>query len=290
VTSLTSDRRSGAIVFDEIAAEYDRHRPAYPDELIDHACEVAGIERGDAVLEIGCGTGQLTRSLVDRGLRVVAVEPGRRLAELAERNLGGTGGAEFVNARFEDAQLSRGRFRAVFSAAAFHWADPDVSWEKAANVLTPGGTLALIQHCGRQEKAGLDDQARLLAAIGRIAPELAARWPTYRDLNAILDGAERRRGNVSEVWEWVASQDVARAYAERLFGDAEIACVPEVAEHTGDELNDLLRTASFYHRISPEQQHALESEHVALHERLGRRIRSSMVAVLVTARRSGPPG
>jgi SAM-dependent methyltransferase len=290
VTSLTSDRRSGAIVFNEVAAEYDRHRPAYPDELIDHACEVAGIERGDAVLEIGCGTGQLTRSLVDRGLRVVAVEPGRRLAELAQRNLGRTGGVEFVNARFEDARLPRGRFRAVFSAAAFHWADPDVSWEKAAHVLAPGGTLALIQHCGRQAEAGLDDQATLLAAIGRIAPELAAGWPTYRDLADILEGAEQRRKNVSEVWEWVGSQDVARAYAERLFGDAQLVCVPEIAEHTAEELNDLLRTASFYHRLSPEQQHALESEHLALYERLGRRIRSSMVAVLVTARRSGPPG
>ena len=49
-------------VFDEIAAGYDRHRPGYPDELVDQACRVARIGSGDPVLEVGCGSGQLTRS------------------------------------------------------------------------------------------------------------------------------------------------------------------------------------------------------------------------------------
>lgn len=64
--------------FDQVAAEYNRHRPAYPDRVIDLACERAGLERGDHVLEIGCGTGQLTRSLLHRGLRVTAIELGAR--------------------------------------------------------------------------------------------------------------------------------------------------------------------------------------------------------------------
>jgi len=54
---------SGARRYDEVAAEYDRRRPAYPDELIDQACQVAGIGRGDQVLEVGCGSGRLTRAL-----------------------------------------------------------------------------------------------------------------------------------------------------------------------------------------------------------------------------------
>src|SRR5271155_561139 len=90
-------RRYGK-VFDGIAAEYDRYRPAYPDELVDQACLVAGIGSGDHVLEVGCGTGQLTRSLLARGLHVTAVEPGENLMALARQNLAGV---EFVNARFE---------------------------------------------------------------------------------------------------------------------------------------------------------------------------------------------
>src|SRR5881392_4511111 len=144
----TAARRHGppfGKVFDEIAAEYDRHRPAYPDELIDRACQVAGLGRGDHVLEVGCGSGQLTRALLARGLRVTAVEPGQNLIALARRNLDGAGAVEFVNAQFEDASLPREQFQAVFSASAFHWVDPEVSWQKAADVLAPGGTLALVQ-------------------------------------------------------------------------------------------------------------------------------------------------
>ncbi len=71
--------RSYGKVFNGFAGEYDRHRPTYPDALVDEACAVAGIGNGDRVLEIGCGTGQLTRSLLARGLRVSAVEPGDQL-------------------------------------------------------------------------------------------------------------------------------------------------------------------------------------------------------------------
>src|SRR6516225_1259178 len=107
-------RRYGK-VFDEIAAEYDRRRPTYPDELVDRACQIAGIGSGDHVLEVGCGSGQLTRGLLARGLHVTALEPGASLTELARQNLAGAGEVEFVDAQFEDALLSCGQFQAVFS-------------------------------------------------------------------------------------------------------------------------------------------------------------------------------
>jgi ubiquinone/menaquinone biosynthesis C-methylase UbiE len=144
-------RRYG-LTFDKVAAEYDRNRPMYPDELVDHACEVAGLGSGDQVLEIGCGSGQLTRSLVARGLEVTAVEPGEQLISLAEHHFGVLGQVEFVNARFEDAQLPDEHFRAVFCASAFHWIDPDVSWQKAARVLVGDGTLALLSYFGLEER------------------------------------------------------------------------------------------------------------------------------------------
>ena len=283
---LAPARRDGR-VFDEVAAEYDRSRPAYPDELVDRACQVAEVRRGDPVLEVGCGSGQLTRSLLARGLRVAALEPGKHLMSLAEHNLAGRGEVEFVNARFEDAQLPRGRYRALFSAAAFHWIDPEVSWQKAARLLAPGGTLALIQYCGLQGRASADDQQALLSALARIAPEIAADWPAYRDLAAIAAGVVQRRENVSDAWAWVGSHDVARAEAGRLFCDVQLATVPLVVEHTAEELTDLVRTASFYSRISPDQRRAIEDEHAVIYERLGRPIRSGMIAVLVTARRRG---
>ena len=80
-------RRYGK-VFDEIAAGCDRRRPAYPDELVDQACQVARIGSGDHVLEIGCGSGQLTRGLVARDLHVTALEPGKNLLASIHRPIG----------------------------------------------------------------------------------------------------------------------------------------------------------------------------------------------------------
>jgi ubiquinone/menaquinone biosynthesis C-methylase UbiE len=285
--AAASARRYGK-VFDRVAADYDRNRPAYPDELVDRACQLAGIGSGDRVLEVGCGSGQLTGSLLARGLHVVALEPGKQLISLAEQKLQAAPGMEFVNARFEDAQLPDGHFRAAFSASAFHWIDPEVSWEKAARVLVPGGTLALIQYCGLEHERSIHDQETLLSALARIAPEVAADWPASRDLAAIIAGAEERRENVSEVWTWLGSRDVTRPEASRLFCDVQISAVPVLIEQTAEELNSLFRTLSFYQRISQEQREALESEHVAIYERLGRPIRSGTVAVLVTARRAAP--
>ncbi len=278
-------RRYGK-VFDEIAAEYDRRRPAYPGELIDQACRVAGIRSGDRVLEIGCGSGQLTRGLAARGLHVTAVEPGTSLIALARQNLEGAGAVDYVNAQFEDALLPREQFPAVFSASAFHWIDPEVSWQKAADVLVPGGTLALVQYFGLEEPRSKPDQEAALAAIRKVAPDIAANWPAYRDLDATLAGVKQRRGNVSAVWAWLGSYDIGQDYASRLFGDVEVAVMPLLVEHTPGELNALVRTMSFYARLSPGQRHALEGEYEALYERLGRPIRASIVAALVTARRT----
>jgi ubiquinone/menaquinone biosynthesis C-methylase UbiE len=281
-----STARRYGMVFDEIAAEYDRYRPSYPDELVDRACQVAGIGSGDHVLEVGCGSGQLTRSLVARGLHVTALEPGKSLIALARQNLDSAGEVEFVNAQFEDAPLPREQFQAVFSASAFHWVDPKVSWQKTADVLAPGGTLALVQYCGLEEPRSKKDQDVVLAAMRKVAPDVAASWPVYRDLDATLAGAEQRRANVSEVWAWLGSYDLGQDYAAGLFGEVQVAVLPRLVEHTPDQLNALVRTMSFYARLSPGQRQALESEYEAIYERLGRPIHASVVASLVTARRS----
>jgi SAM-dependent methyltransferase len=282
----TADARSYGTVFNEIAGEYDRHRPTYPDALIDQACQVSGIGPGDPVLEIGCGTGQLTRALLARGLRVTAAEPGDQLIARARDHLQGAGDVQFINARLEDASLPPAHYRAVFSASAIHWIDPDVSWRKTADALVDGGTLALVSYFGLEEPRSAQDQQAIRAAMARIAPELAAAWPTYRDLDGTLAGVAARRSNVSEVWAWLGSYDIARTYAARLFYEANVATVPTLLEHTDQELNALLGTMSFWARLSPRQRDALVADNDALHQRLGRPIRTSTVACLVTARRA----
>jgi ubiquinone/menaquinone biosynthesis C-methylase UbiE len=295
MTALSgAEARRYGTVFDEVADEYDRTRPMYPDALVDRACEVASLGSGDPVLEIGCGSGQLTRSLVARGLRVTAVEPGGNLIRLAGQNLAGPGSAsgpasgsvEFVNARFEDAALPSGYFRAVFSASALHWVDPTVGWRKIAGVLTAGGTLALLSYFGVDEPRSRDDQDAMLAALARVAPDIAAGWPVYRGIDGTLEGVERRRGNVSEVWAWLGSYDMARDAAARLFGDVQVALVPKLVEQTGSELNATFRTMSYYARLSPQQREALAQECEAIYARLGRPVRASVVTALVTARRT----
>jgi ubiquinone/menaquinone biosynthesis C-methylase UbiE len=278
--------RSYGKVFNEVALEYDRNRPAYPDALIDEACEVAGIGDGDRVLEIGCGTGQLTRSLLARGLRVTALEPGDQLIGIAEQNLKDAGDVELVHARLEDSQLPRESFQAVFSASAIHWVDPDLGWRKIADALAPGGTLALIQYFGLAEQHSVDDQEALLSVLRMHAREIAATLARYRDLDHTIAGVHERRHNVADAWAWLASHDIGRDYAADLFEDLQLATVPTRVEHTADELNALLGTMSFWARLSPAQREAIAEENHALHKRLGRPIRASTVAVLVTARRS----
>jgi SAM-dependent methyltransferase len=217
-------------------------------------------------------------------MRMSVIEPGARLIALARQNLADSSDVEFVNARFEDAPLPREGFRAVFSAAAMHWIDPAVGWRKAAEALAPGGTLALVQYFGLNEPRSADDRQALLGAIARIAPGPAASWPSYRNLETMLAGAHERRENVSEAWAWLGGCDVASGDAARLFDDAQIAVVPSLVEHTAEELDALLATMSFWSRLSLQQREAIQHENRILYERLGRPIRSSVLACAVTAR------
>ncbi|MEE1833758.1 class I SAM-dependent methyltransferase [Streptomyces sp. SP17KL33] len=131
--------------FDEDAELYDQIRPGYPSELYDDLAEFAGACRGSRVLEIGCGTGQATVPLAERGCRITAVEAGPSMAAVARRNLNGAAGVEIVTADFESWPLPEDSFDVVFAATAFHWIDPAVRMAKAAEALRPGGALAVVR-------------------------------------------------------------------------------------------------------------------------------------------------
>lgn len=278
-------RRLGE-VFETIADAYDTHRPAYPEELVESACAAAALEPGAEVLEVGCGTGQLTAALLVRGLRVSALEPGSRLAEIARRRLRHSGELSILPARLEDAELPHARFRAAFSAAAIHWVDADVGWRRLAAGLEPAGTLALIGHVGLSDPGTAEDQARLLGAIGAIAPELRGSWPRYRDLATTLAGVRERSSNISAAWSWLGGHDIARAHVAQLFGEARMAAFPLVFEHSAEELTALLATMSFWSRLPEPRREAVAQAIAGICEGLGRPLRSSVLACLLTAPRS----
>lgn len=148
--------------FDSAAELYDRARPAYPPELFDDLARLAAIGPGCRVLEIGCGTGQATVPLAQRGCVIVAVEIGPHLAAVARRNLARFPSVRVVTSAFEDWPLPAEPFDLVLSATAFHWIDPAVRVVKAADALRPGGALAVIatHHvAGGTEKFFVDVQA-----------------------------------------------------------------------------------------------------------------------------------
>jgi SAM-dependent methyltransferase len=130
--------------FNEVAALYDQARPLYPQEVIDDLLVLTGAQVGDHVLEIGCGTGQMTVPLSERGLRVTALEPGADLSAIARTKLAAYPDTEVVERRFEDYDLPPEPFDLVVSATAFHWVDPKIRVTKAAAALKPGGYLAII--------------------------------------------------------------------------------------------------------------------------------------------------
>jgi SAM-dependent methyltransferase len=131
--------------FNEVAALYERARPAYPQAVIDDLFALTGAQADDRVLEIGCGTGQMTVPLAARGLRITALDPGADLAAIARIKLAAYPEAEVVERRFEDYDLPHEQFDLVVSATAFHWVDPEIRVTKAAAALRPGGHLAIIQ-------------------------------------------------------------------------------------------------------------------------------------------------
>jgi len=134
--------RENRVLFDTVAELYDRARPTYPDALFDDIVALSRLAAGGRVLEIGCGTGQATRPMAERGYRITAVELGPNLAAVARRNLERYGVDVQVGA-FEEWPLPAEPFDLVMSVSAFHWLDPEVALPKIAAALRSGGALAV---------------------------------------------------------------------------------------------------------------------------------------------------
>ncbi len=129
--------------FGDDAEAYDRSRPGYPDALADFLAD-GGVD----VLDVGCGTGKLGRLLAERGCCVLGVEHDARMADVARRH-----GLDVEVAAFESWDDRGRRFDLVASAQAWHWIHPVVGAARAAEVLRPGGRLAVIWYLYALEPA-----------------------------------------------------------------------------------------------------------------------------------------
>src|ERR1700722_10695770 len=129
-------------LFDGIAGRYNASRPGYPAEIVDAVCASAGISRGAEVLEIGCGTGQLTRQLAGRGFNLTAIDIGAAMIEAARTSVADPL-VRFEVCSFEEF-AGGAQFDLIVAATAFHWVDPGIGLAKAARLLRHGGWLALL--------------------------------------------------------------------------------------------------------------------------------------------------
>jgi SAM-dependent methyltransferase len=130
--------------FDASPELYDRARYVAPAQVFDDLVALARLEPGARILEIGCGTGQATLPLAERGLEIVAIELGEHMAELARRRLAPHPNVRVVTSSFEQWDPTGERFEAVVAFNSFHWIDPEVSFAKSAEVLNDGGALAVL--------------------------------------------------------------------------------------------------------------------------------------------------
>ena len=196
----TARGKTRATSFGAVAAAYERARPSYPEQAVDWLLP-PGARR---VLDVGAGTGKLTRALAARGLDVIAVEPS---AGMREQLAGVLPGVTVLAGTGEQIPLADGTVDAVLAAQAWHWVDPARAVPEVARVLRPGGQLGLLWNIR-------DERTDWVAELTRVI-----HTPDYTDNGSLdpvvgppfgpvqrLDVEWSRRARPEDIVELVASR------------------------------------------------------------------------------------
>jgi SAM-dependent methyltransferase len=261
-------KREQRLVFGEVAELYDRHRPAYPDELIDDLVAVAGLEAGALVLEIGAGTGKATAMFAARGFRVLGVEPSAEMAAVARRVCAGYPGVQIEQADFERWDPAGRAFPLLFAAQAWHWVEPETGFAKAAAVLTPGGVLAAFWN--RPVWAGAELREAVLDAYQRAAPEILAETDPIHPGGSLPTDDEQWRSGIA---------------AADGFGDVDVRDYEWRQTYSAGDYAGLLETHSTVRAMDSDRRDALVGAVARAIESHGGVLRLPLVTRMCLARR-----
>ncbi|WP_327096307.1 class I SAM-dependent methyltransferase [Nocardia vinacea] len=176
---------------------YDRARPSYPAAMVD---AIVAASPGPEIVDVGIGTGIAARQFRAAGCRVLGVEVDARMGEWARKH-----GFEVEVSAFEAWDPAGRIFDAVIAGQTWHWVDPVAGAAKAAEVLRPGGRLAVFWNAGQPPT----DLAQAFAAVyQRVVPDsLAARWAAgprtaYSAPHAKVTEGIRAAGGFGEPEQW----------------------------------------------------------------------------------------
>jgi SAM-dependent methyltransferase len=179
--------------FEGAGDRYERGRPDYPPEAVDWLVGRLGLAGRPAarVLDVGAGTGKLTRPLLERGLEVVAVEPVEGMRATLRR---AAHGADIRSGRAEALPLAAAEVDGVVAGQAFHWFANATALAELARVLRPHGRLGLIWNRRDLDQPLQTEIGRLIEPYRAGAPEHASdAWRAAFTTSAPFEPAGERR-------------------------------------------------------------------------------------------------
>ncbi|MBT6204905.1 MAG: methyltransferase domain-containing protein [Alphaproteobacteria bacterium] len=195
-----SDRWSDPrVIFDGLSDDYDRYRPRYAQASLNRMFARTGPV--NTILDLGCGTGILTRALkpmVPQAL-VIGADPGSDMLDQAAVVDGG-GGIDWLNCRAEELAVGENSLCLMTAAQAAHWFDRPAFYEECVRTLRPGGTLAILYNNRVRGEPVAEAHERLLETI---TPGYTRE---YRDFDVAMELSCINEASAvlvdREVWNW----------------------------------------------------------------------------------------